>query len=62
MQLISLEHPADNTEKFIFFREFSSVALNINVRDVLGSAKTLFPWDSEFNQCIVTKLCLLLIL
>lgn len=62
MQLISLEHPADNTEKFIVFREFSSVALDINVRDVLGSAKTLFPWDSEFNQCIVMKLCLLMIL
>lgn len=58
MQLISLEHPAENAEKFIVFREFSPVALDINVRDVLGSAKTLFSWDSEINQCIVIKLCL----
>lgn len=56
MQLISLQHPADNAEKFIF-REFSSVALDINVRDILGPAKTLFSLDSEFNQYIVIKLC-----
>ena len=58
MQLISLKHPADNTEEFILCRQFSSVGLDINARDILGSAKDLFSWDSEFNQCIVIKLCL----
>lgn len=58
MQLISLEHPADNTEEFILCWQFSSVALDINAGDILGSAKALFSWDSEFNQCIVIKLYL----
>lgn len=57
MQLISVENPADNVEEFILFREFFSVALN-NGKEILGSGKDLFSWDSEFNQCLVIKLCL----
>lgn len=42
MQLISLERPADNAGEFILFREFSPVALDIDARGILGSAKALF--------------------
>lgn len=49
MQLISLEHTADNTVEFILCRQFSSVGLDANAKDILGSAKVLFSWDSEVN-------------
>jgi len=49
MQLISLEHTADNTMEFILCRKFSSVGLDMNAKDILGSAKVLFSWDSEVN-------------
>ena len=49
MQLVSLEHTADNTVEFILCRQFSSIGFDINAKDILRSVEVLFSWDSEVN-------------